>query len=491
MQKVLYVGEERICRQVAYVLNYKEYEIVEKLTEEKYEKYKSEKIYVCEFKNRSKLIVEKGLRGKKEVNYLKQICHAIDKEYYINLKQKKDLRRQYLSWFGYLKIKIRDFLKLIYCKVIGCLTLNAVKNFRYDKFKKHKKRIIRHLKSRLKPSKLFLYVLYAPVNPDIQCSLIEKHLVVDRDANVFGCFGSVYFGNLLVDGELDDIYHSVFARIIKLSSLNGSYCLCNLGEGCSCITLSEKKTLNKFVSPKVPESMINSIDQSCNLCCKSCRNKFYVMSDTTHKKINLISNKLISSNYLNQTNTLIIAGMGEVLYSPYYRQLLESGLQRESIRIVSNGTLFNQDNWNWLKDKYKIIDVEVSVDAATAETYQKLRGANFNKLLENLKMLGKLHREGKIRKYIFNFVIQRDNFREMPDFVRLAKTLGVDSINFQHMNNFGNLKKKQFLEKRLIINNEYFDHELWKILQDPIFQDPIVDLRIIKPYLEASNKRYK
>ena len=105
-------------------------------------------------------------------------------------------------------------------------------------------------------------------------------------------------------------------------------------------------------------------------------------------------------------------------------------------------------------------------------------------------MLGKLHREGKIRKYIFNFVIQRDNFREMPDFVRLAKTLGVDSINFQHMNNFGNLKKKQFLGKRLIVNNEYFDHELWEILQDPIFQDPIVDLRIIKPYLEASNKRY-
>ena len=344
-----------------------------------------------------------------------------------------------------------------------------------------------------KPSRLFLYVLHAPVNGSVQCSLLENHVLINSEGCVCGCCGvQVGFGSLLKDNSLDEIYNRTYARIIKLSSLNQSYCLCDLYQGCSCITLTnENSEKSNLITPKMPEIIINSIDKTCNLCCKSCRNKHYVMDNKARQKLNIVANKLASSGYLDRTKTLILAGHGEVLYSPYYRQLLDGGLKRESIRIISNGTLFNKDNWNWLKDKYKIIDVEISVDAATAETYKQLRGGNFEKLMENLKMLGDLHSQGKIRKFIFNFVVQRDNFREMPAFVKLAKELGVDSINFQHMNNFGNLKKKEFLQKRLIIKNEYFDRELYEVLQDPIFKDPIVDLRIIKPYLEASEKRYR
>ena len=214
------------------------------------------------------------------------------------------------------------------------------------------------------------------------------------------------------------------------------------------------------------------------------------MSEAEHFKTNLIAQKLMTSGFLDKADTLITAGQGEVFYSPYYRRLLETDLKRKNIHILSNGILFNETNWNWLKNKYETIDVQISVDAATAETYQKLRGGNFDVLLKNLHMLAVLHRQGRIRNFKLNFVVQRDNFREMVEFVKLGRSLNVDCVEFQRMCNFGNLSKKKLLERCLIINDEYLDKELWQILQDPIFKDQIVDLRGFERYIQASNKRY-
>ena len=119
--------------------------------------------------------------------------------------------------------------------------------------------------------------------------------------------------------------------------------------------------------------------------------------------------------------------------------------------------LFNENNYNWLKEKFSIIDVRISVDAATKETYTKLRGGNFDTLMKNLEMIADLHRRGKVRELILNFVVQRDNFQEIPSFVNLGKSLGVDFVEFQHLCNFGNLTEEEFVNRSLIINNEYLE----------------------------------
>lgn len=239
----------------------------------------------------------------------------------------------------------------------------------------------------------------------------------------------------------------------------------------------------------MPAQITVAIDRTCNLCCKSCRNKRFVMDKLTQTRISLMANKIQQSGYLDKTNKLYVAGQGEVFYSPYYRQLVETKLQRKNIVILSNGTLFNEKNWNWLKGKYETIDVIISVDAATADTYKKLRGADFNALMKNLETLANLHRQKQIRKFNLNFVVQRDNYREMIKFVELGRALGVDQIEFQHMNNFGNLTKKEYLQRCMIVKHKYLDKELWQILRDPIFQEPIVDLSGLKRYMVATEQK--
>lgn len=489
--KTLFVGDAWICRQVAYVLDVQDYGLVEKLTTENYAQYRDCQIYVCEFKRKSgKLVEQKLLKTKPAIQYLDDICRTIDKEH-------ADNRRRHEREAGYTKpVKFKHFyqrgpiyalLRKMWHVYLRMIITNAAKRGQY---KNQHKRYLRHLKS----SELFLYVLYAKPNPNIQCTLLEKtEMRVEKFGDIMGCCSVlVPFGNLLCDGALDEIYHSTYARIIKLSSLNRSYCLCNLCAYCLQYC-SDGKVLptKQFTTPNVPQSIWLDYDSTCNLCCKSCRNQHYVVDDEESRYITIITDKLLRSGYLAQTPDLVVAGMGEVFYSPVYRQLLNTDLQRKNIAVLSNGTLFNEDNWRWLKGKYETIDVTISVDAATAETYRKLRGADFNVLMQNLKMLAELHRQKQIRNFNLHFVVQRDNFREMPAFVELGRTLGVDQIIFLRMVNFGNQTKKELAEQCLIIDDTYLDRELWDVLQDPVFSDPIVNLRGLQRYIDASAARYR
>lgn len=494
-QKILFVGEERICRQVAYVLDFQNYDLAETLTAENYAQYRDAQIYVCEFKRKSRKLVERQLSKARQsegvgcIHYLDDICRMIDKEYTANRRRHKreaEFVKPVKFNHFYQRGPIYALLRRMWHAYLRIVIINAAKRGRYDNQQKKYLRV-------LKPSELFLYVLYAKPNPHIQCTVLETEMQVQQFGNISGCCSVIFpFGNLLCDGELDEIYHSTYARMIKLSSLNRSYCLCDLYAHCLQYCSDGKVLLTKqFTTPNVPQSITLGYDSTCNLCCKSCRNQFYAMSDLTRQRISIIGTKLLRSGYLEQTPNLIVAGMGEVFYSPYYRQLLDSDLQRKNIAVLSNGILFNETNWRWLKHQYETIDATISVDAATPETYQKLRGGNFNVLMQNLKMLANLRRQGQLRKFSLHFVVQRDNLREMSAFVELGRTLGVDEIIFIRLRNFGHFSAKELAERCLIIDNTYVDRELWDVLQNPIFQDPIVNLRGLQRYIDASTELYR
>ncbi len=490
--KFLLIGEERICQQVAYVMSFDNFEIkgFDLLSERNVQEVRNYNIYVCDFKRKWRRQVKKLALN--NVKYLDDICREIDRQCLCDRRQsRKEFFKKFkhMSPMKHYKLWGYDWLKSIYYKIKGTKTMRAAKRFKYDCINN-----VKYL-SYLKPSQLFLYVLYAPLNEHVNCSYLESNIFLAISGDVRGCCSTtVPFGNILFDGTLDQICRSTYARIIKLSSLNHSYCLCDFNKWCLCYSSEKVKERANLPVLKTHSDGINcinaEIDSSCNLCCKSCRNKKYVMDDVSRLKADIVVDKLLSSGYLDQTKNLILSGRGEVFYSPYYRRLLETDLKRKNIHILSNGILFNETNWNWLKNKYETIDVQISVDAATKETYQNLRGGNFDVLLKNLHMLAVLHRQGHIRNFKLNFLVQRDNFREMVEFVKLGRSLNADCIEFQRMCNFGNLSKKKLLERCLIINDEYLDLELWQVLQDPIFKDQIVDLRGFERYIHASNKRY-
>ncbi len=464
-QKILFVGPKRICPQIAYVLDIPNYAMAEKLTAQNFDQYHDYQIYVCAFKRKSRGLVKREIsRTATNIQYLDDICRNIDKGY--------DTKHHQGDGLSGVKVTLRNCQKQL---------------------RKGNVKLLKQSLQQMKPSELLLYVLRAKPNKHIQCTDLETKTSVTVSGDLIGCCAVlVPFGNLLRDGELDEIYHSAYARIVKLSSLNRSYCLCNLFRRCRGYCQHEKPLPTaQWQTPSIPGNLSLGFEQSCNLCCKTCRTKPYAIDDAARQQLDMIVKKLFRSGWLEQVNMLNMADQGEVFYSPYYRQLLLTDLQRKKISLKSNGTLFNEENWRLLDGKYSTVDVRISVDAATAETYQKLRGGDFNQLMHNLTMLGDLCRQKQIRKFGLNFVIQRDNFHEMPAFVRLGQALGVTHINFQRLNDWGTLPKQEFLKQCLIIDNKYLDYDLWCVLQDPLFKDPMVDLKGLQRYIDASERRYR
>lgn len=223
--KFLLIGEERICQQVAYVMSFDNFEIksFDLLTEENILSLTDVNIYVCDFKRKCRRQVKAV--GLKDVKYLEDICREIDKEYYSDCRRhRKELRLQLKTVSPILKFKMwfYDWLKFIYYKIKGYKTIQAAKNFKYNRIEN-----VKYLRC-LRPSKLFLLVIFAPVKENIKCSLLEDNIYIATNGDFDGCCSvGIPFGNLFYDGNLNEIYHSVYARIIKLSSLNRSYCLCN------------------------------------------------------------------------------------------------------------------------------------------------------------------------------------------------------------------------------------------------------------------------
>ncbi len=252
-------------------------------------------------------------------------------------------------------------------------------------------------------SEMFLKVLFSKPK-DIDCEELINKVNLDFNGYLWGCcpgWISKPYGNFLTD---DNVYDNYYARIIKLSQINKTYCFCNL-KNCK---YYDRKHLNNF-KPKLkvreyPEQFTVSIDRTCNLRCNSCRKKFYIPSKSDKEILDMITDRLIESDILNHTDVLL-AGQGEVFYSDAYDKILKSLKPAETIRIMTNGTLFTKDKWELIYPKFKIIHIAVSIDAAHKETYTKLRHGNFDDLMKNLDMLGRLKRRGKIDKLWFNYVV--------------------------------------------------------------------------------------
>jgi MoaA/NifB/PqqE/SkfB family radical SAM enzyme len=80
--------------------------------------------------------------------------------------------------------------------------------------------------------------------------------------------------------------------------------------------------------------------------------------------------------------------------------------------------------------------ISFSIDAATAETYERIRqGAEFETVIENVESLRdtKSSRGGKSPKMMMVFVMMRENYHELPLYVDLAHKLGVEQIIFKNL----------------------------------------------------------
>ncbi len=316
-------------------------------------------------------------------------------------------------------------------------------------------------------------------------------------------------GNCLYSNDIMTIWNSPAAQEIRGSIQDGSFRYCNQ-EACHFIqndTLPDKQNITDkrfrrilaegiVIVEDFPMTIGLVYDESCNLRCPSCRQELlYFKEGARYEKALKIHHTIESSLFSKPHDKhieLYMTGSGDPFASPIFRDLLYSlngaDFPNLVINLVTNGVLFTR-SWEKMKKlHHNIGNVIVSFDAATPETYAYTRrGGNWNQLLKNFEFMNELRRSGFIRKLEMDFVIQQKNYREMADFINLGKEYGnVDTVGFSLITNWGTYSPNEFKHHAIWRKDHPEFNDFLDILKDPIFDDPIVDLKNVKEYRARS-----
>lgn len=188
--------------------------------------------------------------------------------------------------------------------------------------------------------------------------------------------------------------------------------------------------------PEVGRRMFNlQLDtvNLCNLQCKECSvhlirdvvNPIPMRPETLHTVAEQVFPYCIDVNF---------AALAEPWMSPVLEEAMDLARAQgvPFLQMISNGLLLTE------RRAKKLIDIQfdrisVSTDAATQETYTRIRGSDFSKVVANLARLRDLKQAaGSSKPEIkFNFVMMRTNLHEMPAMVDLAHELGAEVIDFR------------------------------------------------------------
>lgn len=126
-----------------------------------------------------------------------------------------------------------------------------------------------------------------------------------------------------------------------------------------------------------------------------------------------------------------LQGLGEPLLNRDFFRMVRECVSRDIwVRTTTNGSLLDRDdNYKRMIDE-RIGEIQVSIDGATKETFEKIRhGSNFDKVIKNVTLMNEYARtkEEQWRTSMW-MLVQKDNFSEMEAVLELAEKMSFTRV---------------------------------------------------------------
>lgn len=292
--------------------------------------------------------------------------------------------------------------------------------------------------------------------------------------------------DIMVTDNLVDNWNSELAQEIRNSVSDGSFKHCSKTNCPSLSTLintgRESGPINRKInftpdSNRTPKIVKFLFDNACNLACPSCRTNFIKNDNEIYVSSKSILDE-ITEGYGQTLEEIQLSGLGDPFYSDAFFEFLQNvnndqfpNLQK--IHLHTNGMLWNESNWQKISNAHQYIKgAEISIDAATKETYETVRrGGKWDVLERNLKFINSIE---TLDYLTVSFVTQKANYKEMVDFYYLMKKTFNNfsdkwdndfkfTINFYRILDWGHLKE------------EYINKQIWDI-NHPEYNDFIKEV---------------
>lgn len=346
------------------------------------------------------------------------------------------------------------------------------------------------------------------------CHLPFTHMSTGFRGETYACSCPAWvpfsIGNIVEAPSGDAIWNSDAAAEVRRSILDGDFSYCSRTL-CSFISAQKLPRKSDITSPKLrayidnhatrieemPEMLELNHDPTCNLSCPSCRTELVTAKAEETDAYEVATERVILPLLKKVDGHAYITGGGEAFASKHFRSILRSLNRAEYpglyVYLITNGQLMTPHRWSEFPELPEMLAiVSVSVDAARAETYEKLRRpGKWAPLMKNLNRLAELRRTS-LRRLGMNFVVQKDNFREIPEFIDLADSFGADQIWFQRLTNYGAYDEQTFADIDVCAASHPDHAELLEILRDPRLKRPSINMDMLLALLPeevASDER--
>lgn len=303
---------------------------------------------------------------------------------------------------------------------------------------------------------------------DVPCLVPWNTMGVTMSGDVFICLSPAWIprfvGNVLTAQDVyADILNSVEAQKIRQEILNNRYYYCNNFLCSHFLSVPQERYVahatddaslsqlsfepeHSYQINDIPRNLIFDFDDTCNFRCPSCRtqvinkNKHHIIRPINEKIVDKIKT-LVINNIGDQPIEIRWAG-GEPFISEVYVNLMQYIIDTGKTNIKH----IIQTNGSYLKSKSHLVsyllphmkELRISFDAATADTYHRVRvNGRWDSLLDNVRwVIDSIKNQNAPVRVTADFVVQEDNYKEIPDFAELCNDLGIQNINYQKMWNW-------------------------------------------------------
>ncbi len=280
-------------------------------------------------------------------------------------------------------------------------------------------------------------------------------------------------GNIYKD-TIEEVWNSEKAQELRKRVMNNDYSLCDQNGCIYCsqsLFMTNYNTVCEPIMKDYPLVVKFCYDYECNIACSICRKEITRLSNEELK----ILNSKIDTFFLpilKSAKFLIINSAGDPFGSRHSRLVIQKAAKEYpdlQFDFHTNGILCDERNLKKLNiTPEKIAKFRISIHAATAKTYAKLipHGEKyFRKIMENLEYLKKIRQKHYFKIYI-HFVVTKYNYKEMPDFVRLAKSYNATACfwEFRHENcSYHNTDDLNVTDPSHPLHQDFL-----KVIKDPI-----------------------
>ena len=183
----------------------------------------------------------------------------------------------------------------------------------------------------------------------------------------------------------------------------------------------------------LPKILYLESTNRCNLRCKGCI--LYRGGLETDRDLSL-SDVVMITGQLPELERIFLHGIGEPLLNKELFEIIRHLKARGAyVLFNSNGILLKDRKQHELIDT-GLDELRISLDAATAEGYQKVRNSgNFTQVVSNLRSFVLLQKKQRVLhpKLSLWFLGTKNNICELPDFVKLASEIGIGEVYLQRL----------------------------------------------------------